>query len=57
MEQLLGRLKAAGYEMHALSNYPVWHQMIEEKLRLSRFLSWTYLSCEGPMEVGGTRPM
>ncbi len=51
METLLTRLHAAGYEMHALSNYPVWYQIIEEKLRLSRFMDWTFVSCVGPMKV------
>lgn len=31
--------------MHAFSNYPVWYQMIEERLRPSRFLDWTFVSC------------
>lgn len=44
-ENLLSKLKAAGYEMHALSNYPVWYEMIEAKLKLSRFLSWRFVSC------------
>lgn len=51
MEQLLGRLAGSGYELHALSNYPSWWQIIEGKLQLSRHLRWTYLSCTGPMEV------
>jgi len=51
MEALLGRLAGSGYELHALSNYPSWFQLIEEKLQLSRYLSWTFVSCTGPMEV------
>lgn len=31
------------------SNYPVWFQNIEERLQLSRYLSWSFVSCEGPM--------
>ena len=31
--------------MHAFSNYPVWYLLIEERLRLSRFLDWTFVSC------------
>jgi FMN phosphatase YigB (HAD superfamily) len=31
--------------MHAFSNYPVWYQLIEERLSLSRFLDWTFVSC------------
>ncbi|GFR43076.1 hypothetical protein Agub_g4083 [Astrephomene gubernaculifera] len=50
MPQLLGRLKAAGFEMHAVSNYPTWYRLIEEKLRPSEYLSWTFVSCEGPMK-------
>jgi HAD superfamily hydrolase (TIGR01509 family) len=45
MEELLGELKSAGVEMHALSNYPDWYLLIERKLRLSRFLRWTFVSC------------
>lgn len=49
MQTLLGRLKAAGYPMHAMSNYPSWYRMIEDKLQPSQYLSWTFISCEGPM--------
>ena len=45
MEGLLTELKAADCEMHALSNYPVWYALIDESLRLSRFLHWTFVSC------------
>ena len=45
MEPLLSRLHAAGYEMHAFSNYPDWWRLVEERLELSRFLSWTAVSC------------
>lgn len=44
-ESLLVRLKAAGVEMHAFSNYPVWYRLVEEKLLLSRFLEWSFVSC------------
>ncbi|MEW5300546.1 MAG: hypothetical protein WDW38_009228 [Sanguina aurantia] len=50
IEALLKRLKEAGYEMHSCSNYPVWYKCIEEKLTLSRYLSWTFMSCDGPMQ-------
>lgn len=43
---LLAELRAAGAEMHALSNYPVWYHAIEERTRLSRFLSWSFVSCD-----------
>jgi HAD superfamily hydrolase (TIGR01509 family) len=45
MEELLGALKDAGTEVHALSNYPSWYLEIEERLELSRYLSWTFVSC------------
>ena len=53
MEPLLARLSGAGYALHAMSNYPVWWRNIEDKLRLSRYLEWTFVSCEGPMRVSG----
>ena len=31
--------------MHAFSNYPIWYQMIEERLGLSRFIEWSFVSC------------
>lgn len=46
MEPLLKRLSTAGYALHALSNYPPWYTMIEERLCLSRFLEWSFVSCE-----------
>jgi len=45
LEELLGELQRAGCRMHAFSNYPVWYRLIEERLRLSRFLDWTFVSC------------
>ncbi|MEO0324895.1 MAG: HAD family phosphatase [Myxococcota bacterium] len=46
IEALLTELSAAGIAMHALSNYPSWYRWIEERLALSRFLSWSFVSCE-----------
>ena len=43
--ELLEELASCGIEMHALSNYPPWFQWIEDKLRLSRYLDWTFVSC------------
>ena len=42
---LLERLAARGVEMHALSNYPSWYLLIEEALGVSRWVSWTFVSC------------
>ena len=46
MESCLAEVQGAGNEVHTLSNYPVWYQTIEERLRLSRYLRWTFVSCE-----------
>lgn len=46
MEALLQELKALGHPLYALSNYPIWYQLIEEKLKLSRFLQWDFVSCK-----------
>jgi HAD superfamily hydrolase (TIGR01509 family) len=46
METLLADLNASGYEIHALSNYPLWFQTIDKKLQLSRYLDWTFVSCK-----------
>ena len=45
MEELLAELRQAGHAMHAFSNYPIWYRMIEERLGLSRYLQWTFVSC------------
>ncbi len=45
MQALLARLKQEGHAMHVLSNYPVWYRWIEERLELSRYVSWTFMSC------------
>ena len=46
VEDMLRRIGAAGVSMHICSNYPIWANMIEEKLQLEqRFgLQWTFLS-------------
>ncbi|XP_008791732.1 flavin mononucleotide hydrolase 1, chloroplatic isoform X2 [Phoenix dactylifera] len=45
IEELLHSLKRNNYELHAFTNYPIWYKMIEEKLQLSKYLSWTFCSC------------
>lgn len=45
MQDLLTRLVSAGYPLYALSNYAIWYQMIEQKLNLSRYLHWDFVSC------------
>jgi FMN phosphatase YigB (HAD superfamily) len=44
MHDRIRELHTCGYEMHALSNYPIWYEMIEEKLCLSRYVEWTFVS-------------
>lgn len=45
MEPLMRDLRQRGCTMHTFSNYPVWYRMIEERLRVSRFADWTFVSC------------
>ncbi|KAL5712019.1 glucose-1-phosphatase [Ranunculus cassubicifolius] len=52
IEALLHNLKQNGYELHAFTNYPEWYTMIEEKLRISNYLSWTFCSCN----IGKRKP-
>eukprot|EP00898_Chlorokybus_atmophyticus_P000703 jgi/Chlat1/1633/Chrsp127S01880 len=44
-ESILQQLKRQDCNMHAFSNYPVWYMMIEEKLQLSQYLPWSFVSC------------
>ncbi len=46
MEPLLRELKAAGVPMHALSNYPPWYRLIDERLQLSRYVELSFFSCD-----------
>lgn len=41
-----------GVPMHIVSNYTPWYQMIEDKLALSRWMSWSFVSCD----VGARKP-
>lgn len=46
IEPLLADLRERGTDMHVLSNYPCWYRTIEEQLGISRYLPWTFVSCE-----------
>lgn len=46
VEPLLQELRDAGHRMYALSNYSPWYALIEEKLGLSRYLGWDFVSCK-----------
>ena len=45
VEEILIELKQREVPMYALSNYPVWWKVIEEKLGLSKYLEWSFVSC------------
>lgn len=45
METLVSELFHTGVPMHALSNYPPWYSMIEQRTGLSRFVAWSFVSC------------
>ena len=51
MPELLQQLQDQGQEMHVISNYPEWYRLIEDKLRISQYMPWTFVSCTGPMKV------
>jgi len=46
IESLLGDLQRRRTPMHALSNYPRWYEVIEEQLSISRFMPWSFVSCD-----------
>ncbi len=46
VEPLLEQLRNTDVVLYALSNYPVWFEIIEEKLALSRYLRWDFVSCK-----------
>jgi HAD superfamily hydrolase (TIGR01509 family) len=52
IEPLLAELRARGVEMHVLSNYPQWYRLVEDRLALSRYAPWTFVSCE----IGARKP-
>ena len=46
MLPLLEDLSAKKVEMHALSNYSSWYKLVDERLNVSRFMPWTFVSFE-----------
>ena len=46
MQELFADLHDAVFLIHALSNYPAWYRLIEERLELSRYLEWSFVSCD-----------
>lgn len=45
MRELCAELVARRVPLHALSNYSPWYQLIEDKLDISRWVAWTFVSC------------
>jgi HAD superfamily hydrolase (TIGR01509 family) len=56
IEPLLAELRQQGVAMHALSNYPRWYRLIEERLGLSRYLEWSFVSCETGLRKPAPEP-
>lgn len=52
IEPLLTELRAARVPMHTLSNYPDWYRWVEDKVELSRYVEWSFVSCR----VGMRKP-
>jgi hypothetical protein len=47
MDSVLRDLHNRGFEIHALSNYPIWYEIIEKRHKLSQYgLKWTFVSCK-----------
>ncbi|MEM6289620.1 MAG: HAD family phosphatase [Myxococcota bacterium] len=46
IESLLDDLRGASVPMHVVSNYTGWYAMIEDKLRLSAWMTWSFVSCD-----------
>lgn len=45
IEPLLAELKQRELRMHALSNYPPWYQLVEQRLGLSQYVDLSFISC------------
>lgn len=45
MPELLKELRSRKVSMHALSNYPEWYQLVEERLAVSELVPLTFISC------------
>ena len=46
MELLLKDLQQLGVDIHYFSNYPRWWKLIEQKMGLSRYGKWSFVSAE-----------
>ena len=52
IESVLTTLRDCGVPMHVVSNYTPWYSMIEARLSLSRWVPWSFVSCD----VGCRKP-
>lgn len=46
VEAILAELAERGVAMHAASNYPCWYREVEARTGLSRYLAWSFVSCD-----------
>lgn len=46
IEPLLAEIRDRGVPMHALSNYPEWYRDVDAATGLSRYIDWSFVSCE-----------
>ena len=44
METLVARLRDAGHDLHALSNYPIWSELLDDAVGVSAYVPWTFVS-------------
>ena len=52
IEALLSALHSRAVPMHVVSNYTPWYAMIEAELSLSKWVPWSFVSCD----VGSRKP-
>jgi FMN hydrolase / 5-amino-6-(5-phospho-D-ribitylamino)uracil phosphatase len=45
MEALVSDLHRAGLEMHLVSNYPHWYELVDARVGFSRFVKPSFVSC------------
>jgi FMN phosphatase YigB (HAD superfamily) len=46
IEPILAELRARDVPMHAASNYPAWYRAVEARTKLSRYVAWSFVSCD-----------
>eukprot|EP00736_Rhodelphis_marinus_P001334 Rmarinus@m.21727 len=46
MERVLTLLREARVEVHIASNYPIWYKLVEDTVGLSKYVPWSFVSCD-----------